>query len=180
MMYNKKLVASVKCAGKIMREQNDTVFLPFGEEYSILLKNLSSQKAVVHIEIDGRQVVPDGVVIHPNVSVDLERFVIESDLNKGPRLKFIEKTDEISDHRGDTIDDGIVRISYQFERVCDYRVPHDVWGGPYYGSITMGSGGIDGTMYTANNGNSALRSQPEIMNMSNDAGITVNGSESNQ
>ena len=41
MMYHKKLVASIRTNGKILREFKDTVYLPFGSEYSILLKNLN-------------------------------------------------------------------------------------------------------------------------------------------
>ena len=44
MVYNEKLVASVKCNGKVLREDKDTVYLPFGSEYSILLKNMNITK----------------------------------------------------------------------------------------------------------------------------------------
>jgi len=114
-MYNKKLVASIKSGGKIMREDGDTVYLPFGGEYSVLLKNLNSVRALVNIEVDGQDVVDGGLVIQPNQTVDLERFIVNGNLNEGPRFKFIEKTGEISDYRGDRLEDGIIRVSYQFE-----------------------------------------------------------------
>ena len=40
MTYQEKLVAVVKCRGKILREHGEFVTIPFGEEYTILLKNL--------------------------------------------------------------------------------------------------------------------------------------------
>ena len=188
MVYNQKLVANVKCAGKIMREQDDTVFLPFGEEYSLLLKNLNTQRAVIHIEIDGEQVVPDGLILNANQTIDLERFIVNSNLNKGPRFRFIEKTEEISDHRGDKIDDGIIRISYQFEKVVvcnvDYTPTWDCGGGTYYKTnYGRNSGDVDGHIYTAST--DILRGQAINIGSttsiaSNDVGITVKGSESTQ
>ena len=38
MMYANKLVASLKANGKILREFKDNVYIPFGSEYSFLLK----------------------------------------------------------------------------------------------------------------------------------------------
>ena len=57
MMYQSKLVASLKANGKILREFKDTVYIPFGSEYSFLIKNLNTQRAVVNIFIDGNDVV---------------------------------------------------------------------------------------------------------------------------
>ena len=174
MMYNQKLVTSVKCKGKIMREQGDTVFLPFGEEYSILLKNLSTQKAQIKVEIDGETVI-SALLLSPNQSIDLERYVIDGDLSKGPRFKFIEKTSQISNHRGDKIDDGIIRVTYQFEEVkycqptvCPYITYTDnPWSNKYYGDLGR-SYLYDPSVYST------------ISLQSNDNGITTKGSESTQ
>lgn len=114
-MYNKKLVCSIKSGGKIMREDGENVHLPFGGEYSILLKNLNTVRALVNIEIDGQDVCDGGLIINANQTVDLERFILNNNLNEGPRFKFIEKTEEISDYRGDKVEDGIIRVTYQFE-----------------------------------------------------------------
>jgi hypothetical protein len=53
MMYSNKLVASIKSNGKILREFNDKVYVPFGTEYSILIKNLNTVRASVNIFVDG-------------------------------------------------------------------------------------------------------------------------------
>ena len=39
MMYLQKLAVAVKVNGKVLREVGDTVYIPFGSEYSILIKN---------------------------------------------------------------------------------------------------------------------------------------------
>lgn len=116
MMYSNKFVASVKCGGRIMREQKETVLLPFGSEYSVLLKNLSTKRARVGVTIDGDDVL-DGnkLVVNPNEDYELQRFIINGNLHTGPRFKFIEKTGQVSEVRGDRIDDGILRVTYAFE-----------------------------------------------------------------
>ena len=113
-MYNKKLVATIKSGGKIMREDGETVYLPFGNEYSVLIKNLNNVRALVNVEIDGVDAIDGGLIVNANQTVDLERFLCDN-MNEGAKFKFIEKTEQISDHRGDKIEDGIIRVTYQFE-----------------------------------------------------------------
>ncbi len=116
MMYNQKLVASIKVKGKILREFKDTVYIPFASEYSILLKNLNTVRAVVNVFIDGENAVPGGLVIDPGRSVDLERWIKNGNLTEGNRFKFIERTAKIEEGpRGIKEEDGLIRIEYQFE-----------------------------------------------------------------
>jgi zinc-ribbon domain len=116
MMYNQKLVASIKVKGKILREFKDTVYIPFASEYSILLKNLNSVRAVVNVFVDGENAVPGGLVIDPGQSVDLERWIKNGNLSEGNRFKFIERTAAIEDGpRGIKEEDGLIRVEYQFE-----------------------------------------------------------------
>jgi hypothetical protein len=115
MVYNEKFVAVVKCNGKILREKNNVVSLPFGANYSILFKNLDSRKAEVHVSIDGKDVLDDSsLLIHANTTSELLGVMQGNSVNHS--FKFIQKTQEISDHRGDEIDDGIIRIEYAFEK----------------------------------------------------------------
>ncbi len=116
MMYNQKLVASIKTKGKILREFKDTVYIPFASEYSILLKNLNTVRAVVNVFIDGENAVPGGLVIDPGRSVDLERWIKNGNLSEGNRFKFIERTAKIEEGpRGIKEEDGLIRVEYQFE-----------------------------------------------------------------
>ena len=115
-MYNQKLVASIKSKGKVLREFKDTVYIPFASEYSILLKNLNTTRAVVNVFIDGENAVPGGLVIDPGRTVDLERWIKNGNLSEGNKFKFIERTQAIEDGpRGIKLEDGLVRIEYQFE-----------------------------------------------------------------
>ncbi len=116
MMYNQKMVASIKVKGNILREFKDTVYIPFGSEYTILLKNLHTVRAVVNVFIDGENAVPGGLVIDPSRSVDLERWIKNSNLTEGNRFKFIERTAKIEEGpRGIKEEDGLIRVEYQFE-----------------------------------------------------------------
>jgi len=114
MVYQNKLVCVVKCNGKVLREQGEFVTLPFGSEYSLLFKNLNSQRAVITIEIDGQDVL-DGneIVIAANSERELKGFMKGSSVSNA--FKFIQKTQKIADHRGDKIDDGFIRVEYRYE-----------------------------------------------------------------
>ena len=116
-MYQSKLVASLKANGKILREFKDTVYIPFGSEYSFLIKNLHTQRAVVNIFIDGEEVVEGGLVVDAGREVDLERYVKNGNLKTGNKFKFIERTSKIEEHRGVKLEDGLVRIEFQYEAV---------------------------------------------------------------
>jgi hypothetical protein len=155
MMYNQKLVASIKVKGKILREFKDTVYIPFASEYSILLKNLHTQRAVVNVYLDGENVVPGGLVIDPGRSVDLERWIKNGNLSEGNKFKFIERTSAIEDGpRGIKQEDGLVRIEYQYEiprpviSIADTHWNNQLFRGintPYYATnaTTTGvSGGL--------------------------------------
>lgn len=208
-MYSNKMVACLKANGKVLREFNDTVYVPFGQEYNILLKNLNSVKALVNITIDGEDVVPGGLVVDGNREIELERFV--KDMSKGNRFKFIKRTAGIEQHRGIKADDGIIRISFKYERRQPAWTNNDwntmklggSWGGGYnpdphwYGTTNaIGSAIPDSAVvksavlrgmpeptmtYSANAVASA--SDAQLMNVATTqslAGITAPGSVSNQ
>ena len=136
MMYNQKLVASIKTKGKILREFKDTVYIPFASEYSILLKNLNTVRAVVNVFIDGENAVPGGLVIDPGRSVDLERWIKNGNLTEGNRFKFIERTARIEEGpRGIKEEDGLIRVEYQFEVPRPVINVNQIFGNnssPYY------------------------------------------------
>jgi hypothetical protein len=116
-MYNNKLVASLKANGKILREFKDTVYIPFGSEYSFLLKNLNTTRALVNVFIDGEDMTPGGLVLNAGQEVDLERSIKGGNLTEGNRFKFIERTGAIENGpRGIKLEDGLIRIEFQFEK----------------------------------------------------------------
>lgn len=142
MMYKKNLVAAVKVAGKVLRESSDRVVLPFGSEYSVLLKNLDSVRVQVKVSIDGKDATEGTwLVIEPNGSIELERFIRNGNLEKGNRFKFIERTSQIENARGIKVDDGLIRVEYKKELVqtvttnivrTKFVYDYDYYYWPYY------------------------------------------------
>jgi hypothetical protein len=137
MMYQNKLVVSIKANGKVLREQGENVFVPFGAEYSIYIKNLNSVRASVTIDIDGEDATGGyALIVGPNDSLTVERFIKNGNLNVGQRFKFIERTGKIEQHRGIGGEDGLIRVEYQFERVFTPPpvVYYPTYSPPYIGS----------------------------------------------
>ncbi len=199
-MYNQKLVASIKVKGKILREFKDTVYIPFASEYSILLKNLHTQRAVVNVYLDGENVVPGGLVIDPGRSIDLERWIKNGNLSEGNKFKFIERTSAIEDGpRGIKQEDGLVRIEYQYEIPRPViNITDTYWNKQIYGGITRGisGSGVSGStgdwaapMGATYSSTSATLNSVSADNFKvtasgasfkNETGITVPGSKSTQ
>lgn len=129
MMYDSKMAVAVKAKGRVLRENKDQVYLPFGEEYTLTFKNLNSVRALVKVWIDGVDATDgtSGLIVPPNESVDLERFIKEGNLGAGNRFKFIERTGAISQHRGNKIDDGLIRVEFEFERQKPAYIPSPVY-----------------------------------------------------
>jgi len=120
MTYKDQFVVEVKCRGKILRVKDDAVHLPFGSEYSLYLKNLNSRRASVTISIDGQDVLDNqSLILEPNSSTELEGFLRGTTAKN--RFKFINKTKEIQEHRGDKIDDGIIRVEFAYEKAQPIR-----------------------------------------------------------
>ena len=195
MVYQDKFVAEVKSSGKILRMKDGYVSLPFGSEYTILLKNLSSRKASVKISIDGDDVLGgSSLILDPNTESELKGF-LNGNVAKNS-FRFIQKTEEIANHRGDRIDDGIIRIEFAYEKENklnvllenkDVHVYHhwnyDNWftgdstvkysSDPM--SHTINSGDITGAPLSSITCQQSLGQTPMP-----DEGITVKGSEINQ
>lgn len=155
-MYSNKLVASLKANGKILREFKDTVYIPFGSEYSFLLKNLNTTRALVNVYIDGDNVIEGGLVLNAGQEVDLERYVKNGNLSTGNKFKFIERTNSIEQHRGVKLEDGLVRIEFQFElprpvlnitdKYDNYWKTSSPWNSSIYGATTNTSYNVNGIM----------------------------------
>ena len=198
-MYQSKFSAAIKAEGKVLREFGDTVRIPFGQEFSVLLKNLNSVRAQVAVSIDGESVIGNNkLVINANETFDLTRYIKNGNLTSGNRFKFIERTPEIEDFRGAKIDDGIVRIEFQFEKLSalgnllgnpgtffdhsnsrwpqhnDYQLSKGL--NRSLGGTKGYSGEASASMTRGFTGNSTM----DFMNQVSDVGITVPGSISNQ
>jgi len=202
-MYANKLVASLKANGKILREFKDNVYVPFGSEYSFLLKNLNTKRALVNVFIDGEDMTPGGLVLNAGQEIDLERSIKNGNLREGNKFKFIERTGAIEDYRGVKLEDGLIRIEFQFElqhpmhsffinnqerwAKSPMRGISDITygtqqgtGSAVYSSVsgaTMDSSWITPLGATTNSMNVSAQAQSVP---ANDVGITVAGSKSTQ
>lgn len=191
MVFKDNFIVVVKCNGKIMREFNGEIKLPFGSEYSILLKNKDSRNAVASVEIDGENVM-DGhrYIVPPNSSRELKGFL--KGMNAENKFRFIKKTKQISRFRGDRIDDGLIRVEFWYEQKKD-----DPWLiYPTLHSFTIDNTDItDSSSYyvggnTKGSSGGFSAGEPVVTFCSNvsqtvshptpDDGITVKGSKTNQ
>lgn len=196
-MHKEGIVAIIKSNGKVLRESNDgNIFIPFGSEYSIHLKNLTHRRAAVSVHVDGSDIL-DGskLILEANEEKSIERSIVDGDLNSGRKLKFIEKTQDISDYRGDRIEDGFIRIGVQFEKQdlnISWTNNTSPWG-PNLGGVYYGAAGniVDNyehikaaahdvsTRRVNLDSNNTENSIPQA-SYSTTKGITVEGSESTQ
>ena len=132
-MYLNNLVVAIKTTGgKTLREasvqtlssnnypynstRSGVVYLPFDSEYSIFLKNTSNCRCAVEVSIDGTDVLGGHrLVIQPNDTMDLERFILDGDLRKGRRFKFISKDHPDVQNPGSS-ENGFITIKAQWEK----------------------------------------------------------------
>jgi len=166
MTYQDKFVAEVKVNGRILRIKDGSVYLPFGSEYTLYLKNLNSKRAAVSVSIDGEDVLDNhSLILDANSSTELEGF-LRGNVARN-RFRFINKTKQIADHRGDRADDGMIRVEFAFEKPRPEpwikktieEVHHHHHGPPinytYYNSpdwnVSRGIGGTGDATFTASN-----------------------------
>jgi hypothetical protein len=192
-MYSNHFVTVIKSRGKVLREDsNGIVRLPFGSEYTILLKNKDSRKAVVNVEIDDESVA-GAIIVPANKTVELKGSL--NDLKVRNKFKFIQKTKEIQDYRGDRLGDGLVRVEYRFEKKVEepvwyYTPPVTIWPDPCdckrhmtptYDDVI---GTVADCIYTCSNSTSLVGNSLTTNNCSSlpksDEGITVKGSKTKQ
>jgi len=188
MMYNNNFVAVIKHNGRILRERDGAVRLPFGSHYSILLKNKNSKRALVQIQVDDKYVLKGGqkLIVDAHSTVEIKGFM--RNMSVSNRFKFIKKTKQIRRYRGDRIDDGLVSVEYWFE-----KDPDPIW---YFNAIAptfkesgrrYGGSSFSHSYYSDSNTAGEVRYSSSLSNNSftkssapSDDGITVKGSKINQ
>lgn len=117
-MYSNQLAVAIKHNGKILRETKDLVHLPFGSEFSVLVKNLNSRRVKFTLSIDGANALDDTeIIVNANSETEIKRFIRNGNMDEGNAFKFIERTQAIEDGpRGIKVDDGVVRVEFWFEK----------------------------------------------------------------
>lgn len=122
MAFSSNCVVAVKVKGKVVRDGNGNngernVYLPHGTEYSLLLKNLTNRNAVASVEIDGSDALGgERVVVPANDSIELKRFMLDGDKDKGAAFKFVSL---------DSGDEGIVDPSSKDNGLIVARFYHE-------------------------------------------------------
>ena len=103
MAYHNDFVLAVIYKGKVLRETNGTVYLPYGSEYIIRLKNKHSRTAVADVSIDGTSISQGGFIVPAHSSIDLERFVVDGNIITcgGAMAAFDLTLDLIAAHHGE-------------------------------------------------------------------------------
>lgn len=136
MMYKSGFIACCKVDGKILREDAGVVTLPFGCEYSVLLKNLNSVRAQVKVSVDGTDATEGTWLIVPaNGELELERYIRNGNFDRGNRFKFIERTAQIEANKGIGASDGLIRVEYKSEvvqQVVDQTIIRKHYHDEYY------------------------------------------------
>ena len=153
MAYANNYVVSIIHNDKPIRESNvngeRTARLPFDSEYKIRLKNKTSRRAIVKIDIDGTDILGSDLVLNGGQTLDLERF-----LTSDKKLKFMSvekgaRTGEIQDPTNE--DNGLINVQFYAEMASCVTYPrkeYDKEGRPPYPSYTFypqcsNSGGQD-------------------------------------
>jgi hypothetical protein len=195
MVFQNNFVAVVVCNGRILREHDGAVTLPFGSDYSLKLKNLESRKALVSVSIDGQDVLNGKqLIVAPDSDALLDGFMDGSEVHS--RFRFIRKTQEVIEHRGDGLDDGIIRIEYRFEEHKPVYVPvyhehhhhnyHHYYHRPFWSNVTYRSTSGGSESQTGDTAVKSLSSADVSINTAftptpaEDEGITVRGGDTHQ
>jgi hypothetical protein len=108
--YNGQLMfqANIRVNGVNCVETENTVYVPFGSEYSVFVVNKNTKRAICSITIDGKLV--GDFIVNGGCVLYLEQFV---DVNN--KFKFLQATQQMKEYRNNP-NDGKVKISMAFER----------------------------------------------------------------
>lgn len=180
MVYRNNYVLAILHNGKVLREVGGEVFLPFDSEYVIRLKNKGGFKAAAEVFVDGSPITVNGsrFIVDPHSTLDIERMLVDGDLDNGPRLKFVSADHPDVADPGNP-ENGVVEVRF-YEEMCGWTQPvfvKDHNDFIYPGTSGTGSGFFRGGWSDNSCDNSALYS---CNCCASQDGATVAGSQSSQ
>lgn len=116
-MYKNNFVLTILHNNQPLREMKQReVYLPFESEYSLLLENRNNRRAAVNIKIDGTDVFSgDDMILDAYQSVPLERFVVDGNLNRGNRFRFVRAGDSRVSDPGN-LENGLIEVEFWLEK----------------------------------------------------------------
>jgi len=139
----------------------------------------------VEIEVDGKNVLNGHkLIVNGNEDQEVKGFM--KDMNNTNRFKFIHKTKDIQEYRGDKIDDGLVRVTYQYEKYKPEPISLTYIDQPVYTCrLNNNNNNYDIFTYSYGSVSSSLdcRGMPSSISYPpplSDEGITVKGDKINQ
>ena len=112
-MYSNDFVVCVCKDGKAVDEdRGGVVRLPFGQEYTIYLKNKHSRRAVADISIDGEHMGEFVVGAHSSV-------YIKRPADRDAAFRFVSATSDAAKKEGKSEDDasGVITVKWSLEKV---------------------------------------------------------------
>lgn len=130
-MYKNSFVVLIKKNGQSLRELHGRdVFIPFNSEYTIEIRNNNYRRAVAKITIDGTDVLGTRELIIPAFgSETIERFVVDGNLKKGKKLKFVPLSNEkVSDPTSP--ENGLIEVELWLEKSNAISIRNDGYWPP--------------------------------------------------
>jgi len=125
-MYSNGFAFAIKCCGRplseFIHEGGNAVYLPFGSDFELFLKNKHSKRAVVEMLVNGSKVYENGDLIIPGKS----QITIEAFQPSQKRLRF-DREGCIGDYSPGDRDNGLVEISFRLEEHMPFYTTTNRW-----------------------------------------------------
>ncbi len=167
-------VVSIVRDGEVIREMSEggerVARLPFGSEYSIRIQNKTDRRAYASVKIDGTEILSGKLVLSARGKVDVERFMLDGDIYKGQKLKFVSATGSSEVQDPTSPDNGLVEVIFE----------------PELAPVHVSRGGASGVLRGMSATETSLFASHAVTNCTvgaaqvSDLGATVGGAESTQ
>lgn len=116
-MFKNNVVISIKVGQNFLQDIESIVQIPFGTEYSVLIKNLNNKPINVKMFIDGKlNGIEKGFLVKEKESISINSFLdpsFRSLNNTCNALKFINKSPELNSRRTENIEDSLLRFEVE-------------------------------------------------------------------
>lgn len=118
-MFSQDFVLSVLQDGKICKEENGVVKIPFGSNYVIRLRNKHRLKCATDVYVDGEKVNEVGqIVVHGNDYIDIEGFLRGG--NKNTKFQFVELADGRVKQPNET-QNGLIEVKFYLQKETEVQ-----------------------------------------------------------
>ncbi len=116
-MFKNNVVISIKVGQNFLPDNESIVQMPFGTEYSVLIKNLNNKPVNIKMFIDGKlNGIEKGFLVKEKESITINSFLdpsFRSLNNTCNALKFVNKSPELNSRRVENIEDSLLRFEVE-------------------------------------------------------------------